>query len=82
MKNNKFTVWTKDREGQFEEKEFEISATQQKLVKTAEVTFMDIFNDSIADPQVVRYNLEGLVEFIEDILGRNGIELQKKRLAK
>ena len=79
--NNKFTVATKNREGKFEEKEFEISDTQQKLVKTAEVVFMDIFNDPTVDPQVVRYNLEGLVEFIEDILGRNGIEFQKKRLA-
>ncbi len=78
MDKDTFIVSTK-KDGKFEDKEYTISSKQKKLVRTAEAILRDIFDDSTVDPQVTRYNLEGLIEFAEDILGRNGVVAQRNR---
>ena len=57
--------------GTFVEKEYIISSKQKKLVKKAKAILKDIFEDGTADPQIARYNIEGLIEFAENILGHN-----------
>ena len=76
MDSDKFTVSTK-RDGKFEDKEYTISSKQKKLVTMAEAILRDIFDDNTVDPQVARYNIEGLIEFAENILGINGVVAQR-----